>query len=221
MAMTELETLKRSFRSTVNDLENQGYTVVVGPSPSAIPFDLYSYRPHILATRGDEHLIIEIKTRGSHRSLEKYQEIAKIIGSHRDWRFMLSTVDEEESTDGTIISEPIDSATLQRMLLKLDALLETDNYDLALPYLWSVYMSGMRNAGRSKSIPMDVTSDLSVLNYMYSLGEISNDEYNLARKFLNLRKMAAHNLAMNISHEKVAELRDYVKQKLLEWNQIA
>ncbi|MEB3359044.1 MAG: hypothetical protein VKK04_20125 [Synechococcales bacterium] len=206
-----------AVRSTANDLEDRGYSVIIEPNPSLIPFDLHPYRPDILATRGDENLIIEIKTRGSHRPIERYKEIAEIVGRHKNWRFMLSTIDEIEPTESAMGEEQIDPRSLNNTLDKLGSLLEGENYNLALPYLWSVYISAMRIVGERANVPMDITSDRSVLNYMYSLGEISSDEYELARKFLNLRNKAVHKLEVDVSRETILEMCNHIKNKLLEW----
>jgi Holliday junction resolvase len=204
-----------AVHSTASELEKKGYSVIIEPDPSIIPFELNQYCPDILATRGNENLIIEIKTRGSYRSIERYKEIAEIVGNHENWRFMLSTIDESES-----IQVQADPKSLNRMLTKLDILLSGENYDLALPSLWSVYISAMRIVGERAGVPVDVTSDHSFLNYMYSLGEISSDEYELAQQFLKLRNKAAHSLEVNISRETMFEMYRHTKDMVLEWGLI-
>lgn len=216
--MSELIQEKLAIQSTADGLRKQGYSVVVNPEPSAIPFDLNRYRPNILATRSDENLIIDIKSKGSHRSVERYREIAEIVGSHKNWRFMLSTLGDSESLERTPLDGQADPGSLNRMLSKLDSLLSGENYDLTVPYLWSVYISAMRIAGEKADVPVDTTSDRSVLNHMYSLGEISIDEYELAKRFLAIRNKAVHNLEVDISKETVYEMYTHTKRKLLEWN---
>jgi hypothetical protein len=218
--MREFMNSELAVRSTVDDLRKQGYAVIVEPDPASIPFDLQQYRPNILATRGDENLIIEIKTRGDHRSIERYQEIAKIVGSHENWRFMLSTIDELEPIDRASGENQANPQSLKQMLNKLELLLSSENYDLALPYLWSVYISAMRIVGQRADVPIDITSDRSVLNYMYSLGEISGDEYESARTFLELRNKAVHSLEVDVSREAMLEMYGHTQHKLREWGLI-
>lgn len=206
-----------AVRSAADDLRKQGYVVTIEPEPSTIPFDLRQYRPDILATRDNENLIIDIKTRGKHRSIERYKEIAEIVGSHENWRFMLSTVDETLPSGYVSVESSANPEVLNRMLNKLEALLSSENHALVLPYLWSVYISAMRMAGARASVPIDATSDHSVLNYMYSLGEISGDEYELAKTFLMLRNKAVHSLDFDISKESMLEMYNHTRQKLQEW----
>lgn len=207
-----------AIRSTAEDLRKQGYAVTVEPASAVIPFDLKQYRPDILASRGDENLIIDIKARGSRRSIERYKEIAEIVGSHKNWRFMLSTVDETEPDGYTAVGQRPDTDSLGRMLGKIDLLLSGENYDLAIPYLWLVYVSALRIVGERAKVPMDETSDGSVLNYLYSMGELSADEYELAKNFLALRNKTAHRLDVEISKETVLELYRHTQQKLHEYD---
>ena len=205
-----------AVRSVAEDLRKQGYSVTVEPASSMIPFDLQQYRPDILASRGDENLIIDIKRRNSRRSIERYKEITEIVGSHDNWRFMLSTVDETDPDGYTSVEKRADSDLLNRMLGKIDLLLSGENYDLAVPYLWSVYIAAMRTMGERAGVPVDTTSDRSVLNYMYSLGEVSADEYESAKIFLELRNKAVHSLEVEVSKETVLEMYSHIQQKLSE-----
>lgn len=213
----------RAVRSTVRNLQEKGYSVTIEPDPSVIPFDLHSYRPDILATRNNENLIIEIKTRGVSRSIERYKEIADIIGSHDNWHFMLSTVDAEDvdQANHSLLESQIDQGVINQMLNRLDGLLAGENYDLVLPYLWLLYISAMRLAGQKAGIPIDATSDLSVLNYMYSLGEISGDELDWARHFLQMRNEAMHSLKFNVSRNDLKSIYSHIKDKLIEWRSVS
>ncbi|MGI8933572.1 MAG: hypothetical protein ACR2FS_05805 [Phormidesmis sp.] len=215
--MSESVQEKLAVQSTADSLKKQGYAVVVEPDPSIIPFDLHQYRPSILATRNDENLIVDIKLRGTHRSIERYKEISDIVGNHKNWRFMLSTVDEIEPIERSLTEDQANPRSLNSMLSRLDPLLTGENYDLALPYLWSVYISAIRIVGKRAGVPIDATSDRSVLNYMYSLGEISNGEYDWAQAFLAIRNKAVHSLEVTVSKEAMLEMYSHTKQKLLEW----
>ncbi|MBE9063664.1 hypothetical protein [cf. Phormidesmis sp. LEGE 11477] len=220
LVRSELTAQSPAIQLAARNLKKEGYAVVVEPDPSMIPFDLRQYQPSILATRDQDNLIIDIRPQGSHRSIERYKEISDIISSHKDWRFMLSTIDDVETT-ALISAEPqANLQSIDRMLWKIESLLSGENFDLTLPYIWSVYISAMRIIGGKANIPMDTTSDRSVLNYMYSLGEISYDEYELGSRFLALRNRAVHSLEANISKEEVLDMYRHVRRKLLEWELI-
>lgn len=206
-----------AIQTIANELEDNGYTVFIEPDTSMIPFDLQNYRPDIFATNNKENLIIEVKSRSTPRTVERYRQIAETVSKQKNWRFMLTTVDDKYQSERTEIKTDFDTEALPKILHKLDRLFETESYDLALPYLWSVYISGMRTVGYKHGVPIDATADKSVLNYMYSLGEISNEEFEKSLFFLNLRKQLIHTFDIRITKEEAIELREYVKKKLADW----
>ncbi|UBF26077.1 hypothetical protein K9N68_31855 [Kovacikia minuta CCNUW1] len=208
---------RTSIEVVAQALEEKGYSVVIEPSPSTIPFELPNYQPDLLATRGDEHLIIEVKSRDFARPLERYKEISEIVSRQKNWRFMLSTIEDRYQDEGTVLTTDIDTKSLAKFISKLELILDTENYDLALPYLWTAYISGMRILGQRQGVPIDAASDKSVLNYMYSLGEISNEEYSNSLQYLKLRNEIVHRLDIKISKEQANEMRLFVIGKLVEW----
>ncbi len=207
-----------AIETIAKELEDNGYTVFIEPDTSMIPFDLQNYRPDILATNTEENLIVEVKSRSTPRTIERYKHIAETISKQKKWRFMLTTVDDQYQSEHTAIKSDFDIEAITKILHKLDRLFETESYDLALPYLWSVYISGMRTVGYKHGVPIDATTDKSVLNYMYSLGEISNDEFEQSLLFLNLRNQLIHTFDISITKEQSIEMREYVKKKLVDWN---
>lgn len=68
--------------------------VLVEPDPSAVPFDLGGYRRDVLASKGDEHRIVAVRDHGTRLSVDRFQELAEAIGSHKGWHFILATSDD-------------------------------------------------------------------------------------------------------------------------------
>jgi hypothetical protein len=204
-------------RLIAQELEEQGYTVTLEPDPSLIPFSLTNYRPDILATGTQENLIVEVRTRDDTRSIERYRLIAEEIGKHKGWRFMLSTIDEPYQIESAEIKHELSNDAISRALARVDALLRSENYEMAVPYLWTVYISGMRSAGRQQGLPMDATTDRSVVNYMYSMGLISAFEYNESIAFLSTRNKMIHTFETSLGKNEVQRLVDFTKGKLHEW----
>lgn len=198
-------------------LVEDGYTVFMTPDSSQIPFDLKDYHPDMIAKKGGENLIIEVKTRSTPRTIERYKEIAEIIGQQDGWRFILSTIDERYQVKTPVIKSELAPEVIQRAIQKLDSLFDSDNFDLALPYLWDLYISGMRTVGQSDGVPIDLTTDRSVLNTMYSLGEISNEEYETSKAFLDLRNRIIQTFDVKVARDEAHELQQFVKQMLVNW----
>lgn len=201
-------------------LEEEGYSIVREPDPTTIPFDLFGYRPDILAMRGDERLIVEVKSRHDPRNLERYKRVAEAISQHPKWRFMISTIADDFESDDAATKFDTGDFDFARVLKKLRSLFDGENFDLAIPFLWNAYIAGMRIVGQRSGIPIDVSMDRSVLNHMYSLGEISNEEYIRAKEYLSLRNELVHRLNVKVTKEQAIEMLDFVTKKLREWELI-
>jgi Holliday junction resolvase len=199
------------------ELEDQGYSVVFEPDPSQLPFSLMNYRPDLIATGAAGNLIVEVRTRSDSRSIERYKQIAEEVAKHSGWRFMLSTIDEPYQNESAEIKQELSDDAIIRALSKVDLLVGSDSYEMAVPTLWSIFISGMRSSGRRKGLPMDATNDRSVINYMYSLGQISASEYEESNAFLSIRNKLIHTFDAELSKNQVQRLIDFTKQKLCEW----
>lgn len=211
---------RTKIRLIAQELEEQGYSVTLYPAPELIPFSLVNYRPDILATGTQDNILVEVKTRGETKSIERYKSIAEEVGKHKGWRFMLSTIDEPYQSESSEIKQELSNDAIGRALSRVDALLESDHYEMALPYLWTIFISGMRSAGRLQGLPMDATSDRSVVNYMYSMGLISASDYEQSNAFLSTRNKIIHTFESELSKSEVQRLVGFTKLKLLEWGVI-
>jgi hypothetical protein len=198
-------------------MESEGYEVIVEPGPRAIPFNILGYQPDILATRGNEHVLVEVKTTGTERSLERYKRIADLVAKQSGWRFMLATVSPDVEPDDGLATPVTSEAEIRALLTRLDSLIQSDSFAFAVPYLWSALMAGLRTFAYAKNVPVDATSDLRVINYMYSLGEISHSDYETLRNFSELRNQMTHSITASVSRPQVSDLRDFVGKKLEEW----
>jgi REase_AHJR-like len=214
--MTEHEH-KAAVLRVARNLERDGYQVLIEPPSESIPIDLHGYQPDIVANRADEHIIVEVKARSNPRNLERYKEIADLVKGHTNWRFMLTTVTPDYASDQPAITGSTTPEELSALLKRLDLLIKSENYDFAIPYLWNALMVGLRLEADRKHVPVDATSDLRVINYMYSLGEISHEDYETFKSYYELRNAAVHRLNPVMDREQITGFHNYLRAKLAEW----
>lgn len=186
----------RAERLIAKRYEERGYSVTLEPPPAAIPFPLGSYHPDILATRGDEHLIIDVKSAGARVDPEVYFELDGLIQKHPGWRFLLVTVTEaelEESVSNTSIN--LSSESIRARLRTIDRLVDdAELTTFVLPTLWTAYVAALGLLLENEAVPINGYTDLSLLNKAYSAGSISFDEYEAGRALMSLRNRAVHSL---------------------------
>lgn len=194
-----------------------GYRVEVEPLPDAIEIDLGGYRPDLVARKDEDFVVVEVKTTADRHQLERYKAIAERVSSHPKWRFLLATVPEGELNDDAYSVGPFQEAELQKYLRRVNFLLEGGNEQFAVPYLWTALMTGMREFARKRDVPVDASSDVRVLNYLYSLGELSHDDFEEAKRYYELRNDVAHIVGSIVTHEQVVGLVQFIRRKFREW----
>ena len=72
----------KATRSLAKQLEDEGYAVIIEPSPEQMPFTLGGYIPDLLATKKNDNLVIEIKPRNTPNLVSRYREVADMIQTH-------------------------------------------------------------------------------------------------------------------------------------------
>lgn len=208
----------RSERLVAKRYEERGYTVTIEPPLSAIPFSLEGYQPDILAIKGSENLLIEVKTRGARVNSELYFKVDEEVQRHPGWQFLLITIAEEELQELTKdTTATLNLEMLQERLRQFDLLLDGDfPVGFILPTLWVAYIAAVRLLVTEESCLNDVAheklTDLSLINKAYSDGATSFEEYQSARRFLKLRNHAVHNLDIVATKQECQELRRMIDE---------
>ena len=72
----------------------------------------------------------------------------------------------------------------------------------------------MKRVGETAGISTDAKSDMRVLDYMHSLEDISTEEYETAKQFLETRNRAVHSVDLGISKATVLEMYQHTKRQL-------
>ena len=79
------ETMERQAVNLLRSrFEALGYRFEPEPDPSDLPSFLSGYRPDAIATRGDEHVAIEVKSRGG--DTRSIAELRSLFAGHPTWR---------------------------------------------------------------------------------------------------------------------------------------
>lgn len=203
--------------------EENGYAVTYGPKKEWIPFDLGTYTPDILAIRGEENLLIEVKTKRSSVDIDRYRRVDKEVQRHPGWRFLIVTVPDLETltSQGSRPDENVSVERIERVLEQIDKITAVSDLPaLVLPQLWTAYISALRlTSPPQQNEPL--LSDLSFLNQAYSTGLISYEEYESAKNLMNLRNSAAHSLDSSATQDDVTTLRGMVEHALVRLKDVS
>ncbi|QSX77977.1 hypothetical protein [Agrilutibacter solisilvae] len=177
-------------RQIRDKLIDDGYQVVVEPLPEQMPIDLEGYRPDLIADKLGDRLVVEVKQSRSRLPMEKFQSISEVLKG-QGWRFVLVTLDGSDEMDS--LDERYSTwAEILEKLRQVRPLIESNVLEPAVLYLWAVFELAMKKRAALRNIPVSNLPAANVFNHMYSLGEISVDDYDGLKGLLNARNQVAH-----------------------------
>lgn len=194
----------------------RGYVVALNPPPSAFPFSLGGYQPDILASKGDEKLVLSIKTADVEIDTEFVKRAAEQIGKHEGWTFLIATLPEEEMEERPLIAAcGMSTRSIESRLRYLDRLAaKPDLAGLVLPKIWVAYVSLLQILLVKEDVDINPRTDLNLLNNAYSLGILSFQEYETARQLLELRDRAVRSLDIVGTTGDIGNLRQLIETVL-------
>lgn len=195
----------------------RGFHVLVDPGPDSVPFDLGGYRPSLLAEQGNEYHIVEVKTPGTHFSVDRLQELAEEVTRHPNWRFFLVTADDLLPGEFPASAMLLSAEQLEERFEKAGRLLELGNSEAALLALWAVLEGMLRLQAERASLPVERLPSPVLIDYLYSHGEISMEQFDEARFLLDLRNRVAHGFVTPDVETAATRLQSLIVGLLDEW----
>jgi hypothetical protein len=195
----------------------EGYRVFVEPEPEDIPFDLGTYRPHLIAKRNEaEGYIIEVKGSGRQTPIERLREIAERVSQHTGWRLLLITEEDALLKDNAQVNllswEQIFSRRSQS-----ERPISLGEDEGAFLLLWVIIEAVLRRRAEEVSIPIERSPTVSPIKHMYSQGELSIQEYDRAMLLKSLRNRFIHGFQTPEINESVSELLALVNELISLW----
>ena len=207
----KVQELVRSYKA-------QGFAVKTEPAAEDIPFDLGGYQPDLLAEKEGQHLIVEVKKAGVPLSVDRLQSLAEIIRQHAGWRLLLVPTDEEgPSQPLSNVGELVSWQAVAERAKRADHLLQLGETDAAFLILWSAFEAMLRRHAEQVSLPIERLSTSALLNYLYSQGELSYEQFQQALAALQVRNRLAHGFEASEATQEARPLHTLVANLLHEW----
>jgi hypothetical protein len=196
----------------------QGFDVVIEPSKSLLPFDLGNYCPDLIVTKGsDVGYIIELKNSIAKISVDRYREIAEIVSQHHGWRFLLITGEDISSDYPQDDSELLTWEQMLQRQEQAQRFLVIGEVEVAFWYLWGILEAAMRRQARQVSIPIERFPANSLINHLYSQGELSMEQFDQVRVIQAIRDRLIHGYQMSNLGEPTKQLQVLVNELIAMW----
>jgi hypothetical protein len=183
---------RQRAHAIAEEYRSRGYEVIEQPLPEQLPEFLAGYRPDILVQRGDEAIIIEVKSRSSLAKDPQITELARLVRAEPHWNFELVLLGEGEQLTTPEGARPFERDDILRGIEAAERLVASEFSEAALLQAWSTLEATVRLLSEEEGLVLERLNPLSILTQATSNGVISRDDYNLLTKAMKYRNALAH-----------------------------
>ncbi len=190
--------------------EAQGYQVIERPRPDEFPFNVgyfAAYRPSLLARRGDENVVIEVRERAG--SIRRFIERAEEIRKHAGWRFFLVT--DEDVVPHAAEAEAQPWWQLEQLAQETPALIEPLPPAMQLLALWAVLEGVLRRMAVDEGVPIELLPASILIPALDDYGPLPYGSYEPLKAAYEVHRRVRH--GYGTPDEKVEE----AVRAVLEW----
>lgn len=198
---------RRRIKSIAKEYKEKGYTVTVGPRHDELPVFLHNAKPDIVATRGDDNVVIEVKTSTTVSTTDEVMQLAKLVENRPEWRFELVITNPRGRRLSEEPEQELSAQQLWKRLREAGRLVEIGSLEAALLLGWSTAEGAARSLLQSEGTELKKHSPGYVIKRAYSDGLMTQRDYDVLRKAITLRNTIVHGYAAkSISWSQVSRI---------------
>ncbi|MDY6991323.1 MAG: hypothetical protein SVR94_01785 [Pseudomonadota bacterium] len=218
--MNTMSLHNQKVEQAAQEFKDKGYDVKLEPSQAELPFDLGNYRPDLIAYKGNEGIILEVKGSQARFSVDRYQEVAEEIARHQGWKFLLVTL--EDIDERIVPSETNDLPSwhdLASRMGEIRTLFEDGFLEPSLLYLWGSIEAALRKRAIAQKIPIERFPAIKLVNHIYSSAEISISEFELLKSLFEKRNRVAHGLVVSLESTELEKAINCIQKIMDRWQE--
>ena len=176
-------------RETVQKYRAKGYEV-----STEAPLDFFAgFVADVVARRGEETRVIEVKSRSTLAADPRIGELADILDSRDGWTFELVLAGEPETRDSPDGARTFDRVQIEERLQKAQTALNADIREGAFLLAWSACEAVMRDLVAVEGVSKEeITSASYVLSQARHLGILSSEQYRQLEDLQKYRNAIVH-----------------------------
>jgi hypothetical protein len=183
---------RQRVRTIAEEYRSRGYEVIEEPSPKQLPNFLSGYQPDLLVRRGNEAVVIEVKSRSSLAKDPQVRDLARLLQAKPGWNFELVVVGEGEKLSSPEGARPLEREDILRGIEAAERILESGSPEAALLLAWSTSEATVRLLTEEENILLDRLTPVYILKQAVTDGVISRDDYNFLMSAIKYRNALAH-----------------------------
>lgn len=180
----------RRTSEVVKDYVKKGFEVILYPQEDQLPNFLKGYQLDILAKKGEENIVIEIKSRESINNSEYLIELANKIENRNNWKLeLVLTNPRKHNLEYEIPSISI----IESKLDNISQLKSSNQMEAAFLIGWATFEAATRNILQLEQPQSEMNlSPNGLIKQLYSYGIIGKMNYNQLLKISRKRNEIVH-----------------------------
>ncbi|MEG5140284.1 MULTISPECIES: hypothetical protein [unclassified Microcoleus] len=199
------------------EYREKGYEISFHPNSEDLPDFLKSYRPDLIVRRGEESVVIVVKSRASLNSPSStyLRNLAQAVAENPGWRFELVMTNSEDAVEVPKAEDSFQEHEIE-LGLQVAKQLVTQHLESAMLYSWSLVEATLRIVAQKEELSLQRLYPLYLVKQLTVEGVISKSEYQLLMNALSLRNAIAHGFkTTQLTQKSVCELIE-LAEKLLK-----
>lgn len=210
--------IQQRLQQVAERYREQGYQVILNPTPDDLPSFAKDFKVEILASRPDGNVLASAKANTkefeSDKNLSRY---AEIIQNHQGWRYDVFVLGPAASIPPTRDIADASEVEIERTLAAADHLSQAGFVPQAVLTSWAAFESAMRHRLRSSGEKADWgASPRSMLNELVSSGILTQGEFRHLEELSRLRNIIVHGFSVPEISPDAASLLARTARRLLE-----
>lgn len=189
---TRIELEKQRAHEVAGEYRRKGYEVIEEPTRAQLPDFLAGYQPDLLARRGNEAVVVEVRARSSLGKAPQIVELARLLRERPGWRFDLVIVGEPGKLDLPDDTQLLGEEEASQRIAASDSLLDAGHHEAALALVWSALEATIRMLLEEEEPYLSLLDSAHILNHAVFHGILSRDDYNALMKVRKYRNTVVH-----------------------------
>ncbi len=181
-------------RKIAEDYRAKGYAVIVQPRSWDLPELLADFRPDIVARKGGDTVIVEVKSRQSLRREPHLEPLVRAVQQVPGARFELVIAKPDIASPLPEQTRPWRDDEVASALDEATRLLEGGHLVAALLLGWAAAEAALRIVAANENIRTERNDASYLLNRLVSEGALGKRQYQSLRQALEMRNAVAHGL---------------------------
>jgi hypothetical protein len=183
---------RQRIERIAEEYRSKGYNVLIEPSGPDLPQFLGDQHPDLIALRGDERLVIELKSPPSKAEPERIRGLAERVEKEPGWKFVLISPGPAEGIFPGEQLPLLSAPEVEQHLRYASRLVGSGHQEAALLLAWAAIEGQLRALAQQEEISLPRPDTPTLLRQLVSLGLVDREQHRRLTEAYKARSTVAH-----------------------------